>query len=192
MASIIVIEEPKGDMLGSYSLSDNRFHVNETGEWFKQKIISGHHKAITSVSWSSENHQLTCAEEAIIRWDVASGACLQVYGKIGFGITSCEWSPDGTSIFASLTDDMICWWQLDGIELASWKGQSTQNSDLEISTDGKLIISICRTGILLHDLEGKVERFLEEQQQITSFSLSRDSRFLLVTLLNQERRELRR
>ncbi|KAK8710152.1 hypothetical protein V6N13_145491 [Hibiscus sabdariffa] len=63
--------------------------VNEIGEWFKQKILSGHQKAIASVSWSPDNHQLlTCAEETIRRWDVASGECLQVYGKIGFGTTS--------------------------------------------------------------------------------------------------------
>jgi hypothetical protein len=38
----------------------------------------------------------------------------------------------------------------------------------------------------LLDREAKAERVIEEDQTITSFSLSRDNRFLLVNLLNQE------
>jgi WD40 repeat protein len=60
-------------------------------------------------------------------------------------------------------------------------------SDLEITGDGKHILSICEeNAILFFNKETKEERFIEEDQTITSFSLSKDSRFLLVNLLNQE------
>ncbi|XP_012483467.1 WD repeat-containing protein 26 homolog [Gossypium raimondii] len=165
------------------------WEVYETGVSLKHKL-SGHQKPLSSVSWSPDDRQLlTCGAEEVVRlWDVSSGECLHVYEKTGLGMVSCGWSPDGKWIFSGLNDKSICMWELDGKELECWKGQRTLKiSDLEITGDGKQIISICReTAILLLDREAKVERFIEEDQTITSFSLSRDSRFLLINLLNQE------
>ncbi|XVF14444.1 hypothetical protein REPUB_Repub09cG0060700 [Reevesia pubescens] len=173
----------------SYDRSAIIWEVDGTGVSLKHKL-SGHQKPISSVSWSPDDHQLlTCGvEEVVRRWDVSSGECLHVYEKAGLGTVSCGWSPDGKWIFSGVNDKSICMWELDGKELECWKGQRTLKiSDLEITSDGKQIISICReTAILLLDREAKVERFIEEDQTITSFSLSRDNRFLLVNLLNQE------
>ncbi|KAL9395870.1 hypothetical protein Peur_010123 [Populus x canadensis] len=152
--------------------------------------LSGHQKPVSSVSWSPDDHQLlTCGvEEVVRRWDVSSGECLQVYEKVGLGLVSCGWFPDGKWIFSGINDKSICMWELEGKEVECWKGQKTLKiSDLEITSDGKQIISMCRpTAILLLDREAKAERVIEEDQTITSFSLSRDNRFLLVNLLNQE------
>ncbi len=152
--------------------------------------LRGHQTSVSSVSWSPDDRELlTCGvEEVIRRWDVSSGECLHIYEKAGLGLVSCGWFPDGKWIFSGVSDKSICMWQLDGREIECWKGQRTLRiSDLDITSDGKQIISICReTAILLLDREAKVERFIEEDQTITSFSLSRDNRFLLVCLLNQE------
>ncbi|MBA0877928.1 hypothetical protein Goshw_030411 [Gossypium schwendimanii] len=172
------------DQIPSYALQ-----VDANGISLKHKL-SGHQKPVSSVSWSPDDHQLlTCGvEEVVRRWDASSGECLSVYEKAGLGMVSCGWSPDGKWIFSGVNDKSISMWELDGRELECWKGQRTLKiSDLEITSDGKQIISICReTAILLLDREAKVERFIEEDQTITSFSLSRDNRFLLVNLLNQE------
>lgn len=127
-------------------------------------------------------------EEVIRRWDVSTGKCLHVYEKAGFGLVSCGWFPDGKAILAGINDKSISMWDLDGKELDSWKGQRISKiSDLEISDDGKNIITICReTAILLLDRETKIDRWIEEDQAITSFQLSKDDKFLLVNLLNQE------
>ncbi|GKV15398.1 hypothetical protein SLEP1_g26191 [Rubroshorea leprosula] len=152
--------------------------------------LSGHQKPISSVSWSPDDQQLlTCGVEEVIRcWDVSSGECLHVYEKAGSGMVSCGWFPDGKWIFSGVNDKTICMWELDGKEVECLKGHRTLKiSDLEVTNDGKQIISMCReTAILLLDREAKVERLIEEDQTITSFSLSRDNRFLLVNLLNQE------
>ncbi|KAH1073316.1 hypothetical protein J1N35_025644 [Gossypium stocksii] len=173
----------------SHDCSAIIWEVDANGISLKHKL-SGHQKPISSVSWSPDDHQLlTCGvEEVVRRWDASSGECLSVYGKAGLGMVSCGWSPDGKWIFSGVNDKSISMWELDGRELECWKGQRTLKiSDLEITSDGKQIISICReTAILLLDREAKVERFIEEDQTITSFSLSRDNRFLLVNLLNQE------
>ncbi|OUZ99243.1 WD40 repeat [Macleaya cordata] len=166
------------------------WEVNDDGVVSLKHRLTGHQKPVFTVSWSPDNRQiLTCGmEEVIRRWDVRSGECLHVYEKAGLGLISCGWHPDGNRIFSGLTDKSICTWDLDGKELECWKGQRTLKiSDIAMTSDGKRIITMCReTAILLLDRVAKVERLIEEDQIITSFSLSRDNKFLLVNLLNQE------
>lgn len=155
----------------------------------KHRLL-GHGQPISLVSWSPDDSQLlTCGdEEAVRRWDVASGKCLHVYEKTGLGLVSCGWFPDGKHILAGVNDMSICMWELDGNELEGWKGRRTLKiSDLEITNDGKKIISICKyTTILIIDRELNVDKLIEEDQNITSFQLSSDNKFLLVNLMNQE------
>uniref|UniRef100_A0A5B7BKZ1 Putative Transducin family protein / WD-40 repeat family protein isoform 2 n=1 Tax=Davidia involucrata TaxID=16924 RepID=A0A5B7BKZ1_DAVIN len=181
---------------GKYLASSSRdqsaiiWEVNVNGRVSLKHRLSGHQKPVSHVSWSPDDHQLlTCGvEEAVRCWDVCSGECLHVYEKGGLGLLSCAWSPDGKWIFSGVTDKSICMWDLDGKELECWKGQRTVRiSDLEVTSNGKWIITICReSAILLLDRETKTEKFIEEDQTITSFSLSRDDKCLLVSLLNQE------
>ncbi|XP_010256454.1 PREDICTED: WD repeat-containing protein 26 isoform X2 [Nelumbo nucifera] len=166
------------------------WEVNEDGGVSLKHKLEGHQKPVLTVSWSPDDQQLlTCGMEEVIKcWDVSSGQCLRIYEKAGQGLISCGWSPDGKWVFSGMTDKSICMWDLDGNELECWKGQRILKiSDMAITNDGKQIITMCReTVILLLDREAKVERLIEESQPITSFSLSRDSKFLLVNLLNQE------
>ncbi|XP_057955684.1 WD repeat-containing protein 26 homolog isoform X2 [Malania oleifera] len=181
----------KGKYLASSSNDRSAiiWEIDTNGVFLKHRL-TGHQRPVSSVSWSPDDHQLlTCGvEESVRRWDVSSGECLHVYEKTGLGLVSCGWFPDGKCIFSGVTDKSICMWDLEGKELECWKGQRTLKiSDLEITGDGKQIISICRdTAILLFERETKAERYIEEDQTITSFSLSRDSKFVLVSLLNQE------
>ncbi|KAM7276680.1 hypothetical protein ACFE04_018546 [Oxalis oulophora] len=165
------------------------WEVTEHGQVKLKHKLSGHQKPVLSVSWSPDDKQLlTCSdEESIRRWDVSSGECLHIYEKPGVGSISCGWFLGGKGIFAGLTDKSISLWSLDGKVLESWKGRTLKISDMVITGDGKRIISRCRENtILILDREAKLERFIEEKHTITSFSLSEDSKFLLVNLLNQE------
>ncbi|OIW04200.1 hypothetical protein TanjilG_00760 [Lupinus angustifolius] len=165
------------------------WEVDVNGGLSAKHQLSGHQRPVSSVSWSPDDKELlTCGvEEAIRRWDVSTGKCLQIYGKTGVGLVSCAWFPTGKYILSGLSDKSICMWELDGKEVESWKGQKTLKiSDLEITGDGE-IISICKdNAVLLLNRETKDERFIDEYQTITSFSLSKNNKFLLVSLLNQE------
>ncbi|KAH9621528.1 hypothetical protein KSS87_002894 [Heliosperma pusillum] len=160
------------------------------GEVILKQRLYGHQKSVSQVSWSPDDQQLlTCgAEETVRRWDVLSGECLQVYEKAGFPVVSCAWSPDGKTVFGGLSDKSIIMWDLNGKEVECWKGHRTLKiSDLEITRDGKQIISMCREkAILIYNKETNVEHFIEEDHPITSFCLSNDSKFLLVSIINQE------
>ncbi|XP_021713806.1 uncharacterized WD repeat-containing protein C343.04c-like [Chenopodium quinoa] len=182
----------KGKYLASASKDRSAiiWEVGVNGEVALKHRLCGHQRPVSQVSWSPDDQQLlTCgAEETVRRWDVLSGECLQVYEKAGIPVVSCAWFPDGESVFAGFSDKSIGMWDLNGKELECWKGHRTVKiSDLEITHDGKQIISICReAAILLLDRETQFERLIEEDQVITSFSLSNDGKFILVNLLDQE------
>ncbi|XP_065868659.1 WD repeat-containing protein 26 homolog [Euphorbia lathyris] len=165
------------------------WEIKEDGVVSLKHTLKGHQKAVLTISWSPDDKQLlTCGQEEVIRrWDASSGECIHIYEKVGVGLVSCGWFPDGRGIFAGMTDKSICLWDLEGKELECWKGQKTLRiSDMAITDDGKSIISMCRdTAVLLLDREVKFERLIEEEETITSFSLSKDNKFLLVNLINQ-------
>ncbi|KAG1327633.1 WD repeat-containing protein 26 [Cocos nucifera] len=166
------------------------WEVHEDGELSLKHMLTGHQRPVLMVAWSPDDCQLlTCGmEEAVRRWDVHTGDCLHVYEKGGLGLISCGWFPDGRQVFSGVTDKSTCLWDLEGKELESWKEQrTTRTSDMAVTKDGRWIISICReTTIMLVDREAKLEKLIEEDQTITSFSLSSDDKFLLVNLVNQE------
>ncbi|KAL9229492.1 hypothetical protein vseg_004954 [Gypsophila vaccaria] len=181
----------KGRYLASAS-SDQSAIIWEvvSGEIVLKHRLYGHQKSVSQISWSPDDQQLlTCGiEETARRWDVLSGECLQVYEKGGFPVVSCAWAPDGQSVFTGFSDKSICMWDLNGKEVECWKGQRTLKiSDLEVTRDGKQIISMCtERAIMLFNRETNTEKFIEEAKIITSFSLSNDSKSLLVNLINQE------
>ncbi|KAI3711096.1 hypothetical protein L2E82_40934 [Cichorium intybus] len=180
-----------GKYLASSS-SDNSaiiWEVNPDGKVSLKHRLIGHQKPVSCVSWSPNDDQiLTCGlEEVVRRWDVSSGECLDIYEKGIIGTISCTWSPNGNSILSGLTDKSIIMWDLDGKEIESFKGQKTLRiSDLQMTSDGKLITIWKENSILILDIQSEDERCIKEDQPIVSFTLSGDNKFLLVTLANQE------
>ncbi|XP_010546278.1 PREDICTED: WD repeat-containing protein 26-like [Tarenaya hassleriana] len=166
------------------------WEVNSDGQVSLKHKLVGHQKPVITVQWSPDGRQvLTCgSEEVVRRWDVDSGDCVWMYEKNGVSPVSCGWLPDGKGVFAGMTDRSICMWDLDGREQECWKGQRTQKiSDIAMTNDGKWLVSVCKdTTISLFDREGKFEKLIEEEDTITSFSLSEDNKYLLVNLINQE------
>ncbi|CAN6974001.1 hypothetical protein Bca4012_000412 [Brassica carinata] len=166
------------------------WEIKADGQFSLKHKLVGHQKPVTAILWSPDDRQvLTCgAEEVIRRWNVDSGDCIHTYEKGGIGPISCGWYSDGQGIIAGMTDRSICMWDLDGRELECWKGQRTQKvSDIAMTDDGKWVVSVCKGSVIsLFDREATVERLIEEEDMITSFSLSNDNKYLLVNLLNQE------
>ncbi|XP_048548300.1 WD repeat-containing protein 26 homolog [Triticum urartu] len=164
--------------------------VDEDGELLLKHRLTGHEKPVMMVAWSPDDSQLlTCGmEEAIRRWNIESGECIHVYEKPGLGLTSCGWFPDGKQILCGLSDQSLCLWDLDGKEADCWKGQrSSKISDFAVTKDGKVIIIMNRDStILLFNRDTKQERLIEEDNTITSFSLSDDGDFLLVNLISEK------
>ncbi|KAI3762742.1 hypothetical protein L1987_53183 [Smallanthus sonchifolius] len=166
------------------------WEINFDGRFVVKHRLLGHKAPVSCVSWSPKDDQiLTCGVEEVVRcWDVLTGECVRVYDNTDLGMISCSWSPDGQRVFLGFNDKSIAMWDLHGNELDSWRGEKTLRiSDLQITSDGNFIISICKENmILIFDHELGHESLIKEEYNVVSFSLSSDNRFLLVSLVNQE------
>ncbi|CAN6465530.1 unnamed protein product [Victoria cruziana] len=152
-------------------------------------VLAGHQRPVSFVSWSPDDHRLlTCGIEEVVRcWDVESGSCLQIYEKSGLGMISCGWFPDGKKLFTGVNDKSICIWDLDGTETDWLKGQrAVKMSDLVFTKGGTIISMNKETNIILQNRETRAERVILEDNSITSFSVSKDEKYVLVNLSNQE------
>ncbi|KAI3457672.1 hypothetical protein Pfo_014335 [Paulownia fortunei] len=176
-------------MLGSVNLLQ-LVQVQATGRVSVIQRLSGHKKPVSHISWSPDDLQLlTCGvEEAVGLWDIPSCQRLHVYEISGLGMVSCGWFPDGKIIYTGVSDKTISMWDLEGNNVNYWIGKKTiRTADLEITSNGKELITVYKENmILLLTWESMSTKFIKEDQTIISFSSSEDSKFLLVSLLNQE------
>ncbi|KAK6228224.1 hypothetical protein SCA6_000564 [Theobroma cacao] len=103
-------------------------------------------------------------------------------------VLTVSWSPDDSQILTCGQEEGIRRWDFSSEECCK-EQRKFKISDMAITDDDKRIISIFReSAILLLDWERKFERLVEEVDMITSFSLSKDNKFLLVMAANESSR----
>ncbi|KAJ0094655.1 hypothetical protein Patl1_14948 [Pistacia atlantica] len=171
------------------------------------QILEAHTDEVWFLQFSHDGKYLASAstDRSAIIWEVKEGFLVLLKHKLSGHqkpVLTVSWSPDDQPKFwpvdmrRGLSDvGMFCLenafmfmkklvlacFLVDGFLMKTLK-----ISDMAITDDGKRII-ICReTAILLLDREARFERWIEEEEVITSFSLSKDNKFLLVNLINQE------
>ena len=164
----------------------------QMGSLLRSINFVGHEKPVVAVLWSPDDKQvITCGENEVIkRWDVGSGQCVQTYGRVDVGSVSCGWLHDGSGIIGAMSDRRIYLWSLDGTEMEHEQEQRAQTlSDVAMTSDGKWIVSVGKEQheISLFSRETRAERVIQlhEKEMITSFSLSRDNKYLLIDLVTQ-------
>ncbi|KAG2284467.1 hypothetical protein Bca52824_055687 [Brassica carinata] len=169
------------------------WEMDAEGKFTQKHKLVGHEKPVVAVLWSHDDQQvITCGENEVIkRWDVGSGQCVQTYGRVDVGSVSCGWLHDGAGVIGAMSDRRIHLWSLDGTEMQHEQEQRAQTlSDVAMTSDGKWIVSVGKEQheISLFSRETRAERViqLEEKEMITSFSLSRDNKYLLIDLVTQE------
>lgn len=151
--------------------------------------LTGHSKPVSFIAWSPDDTLvLTCGNEEVIKlWDVALGECKHTFDKANSNFTACAWFPDGKRFVSSGCEKCIYIWDIEGKELDSWKGGRVPRiNDMTITDDGNHMISVGEKDIRIFNLETKGERMITEDQSITSLSVSKDGRYLLVNLVSQE------
>ncbi|KAL0792197.1 hypothetical protein Bca101_063574 [Brassica carinata] len=169
------------------------WEIDDADGKFRQKHkLVGHARPVVAVLWSPNDQQvITCGENEVIkRWDAVSGECVQTYGRVDVGSISCGWFHDGSGIIGAMSDRRIYLWSLGGAEIEHEQEQRAQKiSDVAMTSDGEWIVSVGKEQheISLFSRETRDERVvqLHEEDMITSFSLSRDNRLLLIDLASQ-------
>ncbi|XP_023632564.1 WD repeat-containing protein 26 homolog [Capsella rubella] len=166
------------------------WEIDAQGKFSEKHKLLGHVNPVAMVLWSPDDKQvLTCGEDEVIkRWVVDSGECVQTYETDGVGSVSCGWFHDGSGIIGGMADRRICLWNLDGTEIEHEQVQREQKlSDVAMTADGKWLVSVGRVcEISLFNRETRAVRLIPEEDMITSFSLSKDNKHLLINLITQK------
>lgn len=184
-----------GDYLASSSSDCTAiiWTVNKDYSLSLRRILEGHKKAISYLTWSPDDKMLlTCGNAEVLKlWDVCNGSCkFTITGGVNRIISSCAWFPDSQKIVCGSwePDNRIFTCDLEGNTLDVWEGERMPKvTDLAVTPDGQCIISICSSKeILVRDFHRGSEWVILEEHSITSLSLSRDGQFIIVNLKNEE------
>ncbi|XP_058101411.1 WD repeat-containing protein WDS homolog [Magnolia sinica] len=155
-------------------------------------ILRSHRNPVSFVSWSPDDTMLlTCGNEEVLKlWDVETGTCKHTFGERSPIVSSCAWFPDSKRLVSGSCnpDKCIYTWDIQGNELDAWRGVRVPKvSDLVVTPDGEHLIIVCdEKEIQIYNFQTRTERFISEDSPITSLSVSKDSRFLIVNLNSQE------
>lgn len=160
--------------------------------------LRGHTGSVTHVSWSpDETHLLTCSADRTARiWDTRDGTCVRVLARHTDVVSAGVWEPCGSVVYTAGNDKKIVAWDVHApaagdapasasAERACWRVPRV--NDLGASKDGSLLAAVCaeKRVRLWWPATGR-EHWLTESDAVTSLCVSRDGRFLLVSLQNQE------
>lgn len=167
--------------------------VKEDDTLFLKHTLEGHTKPVSIIAWSPDDSMLlTCGNEELLKlWDVDTGNCRHTFNtSTKCIINSCAWFPDSRKIVCGSInpDNRIYTCDLEGNELEVWEGERMPKiSDLAVTPDGHRLISICSSReIWIREFPKGKEWVLPEEHSITSLSLSRDGKFLIVNLNSEE------
>ncbi|PNH03762.1 putative serine/threonine-protein kinase, partial [Tetrabaena socialis] len=85
--------------------------------------LCGHSQPVAFLSWSPDDRRIiTCSEETLRLWDVATGRLLHCCSHHREAVTSCAWLPDGRRFVSGGADRAVSLVDAaSGAELQRWK-----------------------------------------------------------------------
>eukprot|EP00245_Coleochaete_scutata_P004659 TRINITY_DN17460_c0_g1_i1.p1 TRINITY_DN17460_c0_g1~~TRINITY_DN17460_c0_g1_i1.p1 ORF type:complete len:617 (+),score=102.56 TRINITY_DN17460_c0_g1_i1:313-2163(+) len=176
-----------GKRLASASMDKTAiiWEVVEEDKLVVQHRLVGHDQELSYLAWSPDDSlMLTCSSDKKVKlWDTKTGECRRTFGRHTELVLACAWFPDGQNFVTGGNDCRMCMWNLEGTLLFEWAGGKNTVTDLTVSHDGKLLVSVWASKeIHIYSLEDKTERHIEETDAVTSLALSNDGRYLLLNL----------
>ncbi|PNW80208.1 hypothetical protein CHLRE_08g382515v5 [Chlamydomonas reinhardtii] len=148
-------------------------------------VLGGHSQPVAFLSWSPDDRRIiTCSEEMLRVWDVATGQMLHCFSHHRESVTCCAWLPDCRRLVSGGADRAVC--LVDGVagrELQRWK-RPYRVQDLAVTRDGAVLVmaSSDRRVHLMRLADTREAALPPEPAPITSLALSPDGRLLLVAL----------
>lgn len=105
-------------------------------------------------------------------------------------VTTAAWAPNGRTFVTGSLDkeDQLCHWDLAGRSLHHWVLDS-RIQDMAISNDGRklVIVSAVTMDVVVFDFETREKEYtFSVQCKMTCVSISRDSRYMLISTADSE------
>lgn len=140
-------------------------------------------------AWSPDDSKLLiCGTDSAIRlWDPFSGTLLKTFQYHKDQVTSCAWLSDNEHFISGACDKMVCLWNCSSSNTQPvdlWSVHRT--TDMKLSEDGKRFVTIgLDKFITIYEMEGlqitEVGK-IQEDNTITSLTLTRDGKYALVNV----------
>jgi len=157
--------------------------------------LEGHTEPLSFLAWSADDSMLlSCGNDKLVRlWDAITGSCKQSFSKHTESVTACAWLPDNEHFVTGGLDKNIHLWNIKTGECEHTFFHSVRVNDLAVTADGKKLVVICsEKKIRVYDMISKTQcGLMQENENTTSLSLSRDGKTLLVNLSSHAQPEIR-
>ena len=105
-------------------------------------------------------------------------------------VTAAAWAPDGKSFVTGSHDrqSQLCSWSLDGQAIHSWEDTNHRVQGCVISPDGQRMVAISpENEITVYDYVNRVFEYqIKVASKMTCINISRDSRYVLVNMADNE------
>lgn len=184
--------------------------IYDTSNFKELYTLDGHDKHVTYLSWSPDDSKLiTCSHDRTARvWDMAVSflvipirSCLLIYPyQTGHSfltithhsepVTSASWAPDGQSFVTGSLDKHapLCIWELNGGGNLYTLPGNYRVVDLAISPNGQRLITISsEKQIFVYNFLTREEEYcLRLKTEVTCVNISRDSKYMLVNMADNE------
>jgi WD40 repeat protein len=140
------------------------------------------------VAWSPDDSKLiTCTREGDNTariWDMNTGSAISSLSHFQYPVTAAAWAPDGESFVIGSQDPAhaLSVWSNDDEMIYKWKEDRLRVYDLALSPDGRRLVVLADTRILVFDFitREKLADYRGDNIRMTSVSISKDSRTMLV------------
>lgn len=172
-----------GERLATAS-QDRSVIIWDVETWEVIHHLKDHNSPVTYVQWSPDDSKIisTCSEKKVTIWDTQNGQNLLTIDAHLVMVTSCAWAPDGQTFVTGSDDKDLSVWNLQGSSIHKWSG--SRIFDLAITPDGSRVVAICSDKMVhvfnfhTHELEYRCSM----SSDMTSISVSRDSKYMLINM----------
>lgn len=172
-----------GSRLASAS-KDKTVIIWDVETWEPIHHLKEHGSAVTYVQWSPDDSKILSAtnEKKVTIWNSHTGQNLLTIDAHHVIVTCCAWTPDGESFITGSDDKDLALWSLQGQSVHKWSGP--RMFDLAVTPDGKRLVAVCAEKMVhVYNLETRELEYRANMNSfMTSISVSRDSKYMLINM----------
>lgn len=154
--------------------------------------LEDHEAGVSYIAWSPDDSKIiTCtgAPDNMARvWDMRDGKVIQSIHPFTQPVSSAAWAPNGkTFVLASHDSHLgLTVWDTNDDQIYEWKNdkQAMRPYDISLSPDGRRLVILLESTIIVYDYVAreKLNEWTFDDVQMTSVSISADSRTVLVSM----------
>ncbi|RQM08587.1 hypothetical protein DH86_00000307 [Scytalidium sp. 3C] len=171
--------------------SDGAVIIYDVPSFHEVATLSDHHDGICCVAWSPDDTMVvTCGrDKRAVLWNVETQNSIRTVAPFGEPVSSCVWAPDGQTFVTGCLDKVrnLCQWNINGDLLFDW-GRDHRIQDLAMSPDGRHLVAMDNEHHIhvYNFVTRELEYEIDFKVNLTSVSISQDSRYLLINNVEGE------